>query len=206
MIRAKQGFHSQKPYEFYDSIETMVPKGTYLELFGRDLNSRSGWVTVGDQIDMGMIPYLSKARQEELKQEESFDDEEEDEEDEDSENEEQQNEHAVNEHQKDLQAKPKCKLTSRPDMRKPERCSTKKSEALELRYKNKNKNKNKKKKLRDHKRQAKNEKKRKSNNGEFDSQCDEEDEEEEEEDNDDDGSVFELEACEEKPSKVIKKN
>jgi len=43
-----RGAHSQKPEMFQDLIETVSP-GPYLELFAR--RSRSGWVTIGNDLD-----------------------------------------------------------------------------------------------------------------------------------------------------------
>mmetsp|Transcript_28643 Transcript_28643/g.50939 ORF Transcript_28643/g.50939 Transcript_28643/m.50939 type:complete len:284 (+) Transcript_28643:1500-2351(+) len=41
---------SQKPLEIYERIETLVPGGSYLEIFGRRNNLRAGWVTIGNEL------------------------------------------------------------------------------------------------------------------------------------------------------------
>lgn len=41
---------SQKPEEIYQMIEELVPGGSYLEIFGRRNNLRSGWITIGNEI------------------------------------------------------------------------------------------------------------------------------------------------------------
>ena len=49
IISAKRG-QSQKPNEIYDMIESLVPKGYYLEIFGRRNNLRDGWITIGNEL------------------------------------------------------------------------------------------------------------------------------------------------------------
>lgn len=41
---------SQKPLEVYERIESLVPEGCYLEIFGRRNNLRAGWVTIGNEL------------------------------------------------------------------------------------------------------------------------------------------------------------
>ena len=41
---------SQKPEEIYTLIENLVPKGYYLEIFGRRNNLHDFWVTVGNEL------------------------------------------------------------------------------------------------------------------------------------------------------------
>ena len=50
VILSKRQGHSEKPHEIYDIIETLVPNGAYLELFGRKNNLRNKWVTIGNEI------------------------------------------------------------------------------------------------------------------------------------------------------------
>lgn len=50
VIIAQRRGQSEKPSELYQYIETLVPDGFYLELFGRRNNLRDGWVTVGDEL------------------------------------------------------------------------------------------------------------------------------------------------------------
>ncbi len=40
---------SQKPEKIYELIETICPRGDYLELFGRGNNVRPRWLTVGNE-------------------------------------------------------------------------------------------------------------------------------------------------------------
>jgi len=42
---------SRKPDEIYGLLERLAPKARKLELFGRQHNTRPGWVTVGNQLD-----------------------------------------------------------------------------------------------------------------------------------------------------------
>lgn len=46
---APVGRHSEKPKEFYDLVEKLVPGGPYLELFGR--KKRPGWTVRGDEVE-----------------------------------------------------------------------------------------------------------------------------------------------------------
>jgi mRNA m6A methyltransferase catalytic subunit len=46
---ARRG-QSQKPDELYDMMETLVPGGRYLEIFGRKNNLRDYWMTVGNEL------------------------------------------------------------------------------------------------------------------------------------------------------------
>lgn len=41
---------SQKPEEVYEIAESLVPKGFYLEIFGRRNNLHNGWVTIGNEL------------------------------------------------------------------------------------------------------------------------------------------------------------
>mmetsp|Transcript_23544 Transcript_23544/g.28843 ORF Transcript_23544/g.28843 Transcript_23544/m.28843 type:complete len:524 (-) Transcript_23544:78-1649(-) len=50
VIYAERRGQSQKPTEIYELIERLVPKGFYLEIFGRRNNLRNGWVTVGNEL------------------------------------------------------------------------------------------------------------------------------------------------------------
>jgi mRNA (2'-O-methyladenosine-N6-)-methyltransferase len=50
VIFSERRGQSQKPNEIYDIIEKIVPKGYYLEIFGRRNNLRSNWVTIGNEI------------------------------------------------------------------------------------------------------------------------------------------------------------
>lgn len=47
---SKRRGQSQKPNEIYDLIETLIPNGCYLEIFGRRNNLRNGWVTIGNEL------------------------------------------------------------------------------------------------------------------------------------------------------------
>lgn len=47
---SKRRGQSQKPNDIYHLIETLVPNGNYLEIFGRRNNLRSGWVTIGNEL------------------------------------------------------------------------------------------------------------------------------------------------------------
>eukprot|EP00826_Nyctotherus_ovalis_P037969 TRINITY_DN3513_c0_g1_i3.p1 TRINITY_DN3513_c0_g1~~TRINITY_DN3513_c0_g1_i3.p1 ORF type:complete len:189 (+),score=21.76 TRINITY_DN3513_c0_g1_i3:813-1379(+) len=49
-IFSKRRGQSQKPDEIYDMIETMIPDGYYLEIFGRRNNLRNGWITIGNEL------------------------------------------------------------------------------------------------------------------------------------------------------------
>ena len=51
IIEATVREQSRKPDELYNLIERLFPNGTFLELFGRMHNSRTGWTTVGLEID-----------------------------------------------------------------------------------------------------------------------------------------------------------
>lgn len=48
VIRIRRTKHSEKPKEFYDIIEKMIPNGKYLELFAR--NKRPNWISWGNEI------------------------------------------------------------------------------------------------------------------------------------------------------------
>lgn len=50
VIFAQRRGQSQKPTEIYEYIETLVPNGYYLEIFGRRNNLRNYWVTIGNEI------------------------------------------------------------------------------------------------------------------------------------------------------------
>lgn len=41
---------SRKPDESYSILERLAPYGRKLELFGRKHNTRSGWITLGNQL------------------------------------------------------------------------------------------------------------------------------------------------------------
>ena len=40
---------SQKPYKMYEFVETMVPVGPWLDLWGRWVGQRENWITVGNE-------------------------------------------------------------------------------------------------------------------------------------------------------------
>jgi len=48
VIRSPRTEHSKKPEVVYEMIETMFPKGRYLELFGR--SCRKGWAVWGNEM------------------------------------------------------------------------------------------------------------------------------------------------------------
>jgi len=48
VLKAKRTQHSKKPEEFYELIEKMFPKHSYLELFAR--GKRNGWESWGDEV------------------------------------------------------------------------------------------------------------------------------------------------------------
>jgi N6-adenosine-specific RNA methylase IME4 len=50
---------SQKPFEFYEVIEHIVPEGPYIEFFMREHSKRDNWVGVGDEA----IFYKPKVKQ-----------------------------------------------------------------------------------------------------------------------------------------------
>lgn len=50
VIFSKRRGQSQKPEEIYQLVEALVPKGYYLEIFGRRNNLRDKWVTIGNEI------------------------------------------------------------------------------------------------------------------------------------------------------------
>ena len=50
VIFSQRRGQSQKPEEIYEMVETLLPNGCYLEIFGRRNNLRNGWVTVGNEI------------------------------------------------------------------------------------------------------------------------------------------------------------
>lgn len=41
---------SQKPDEIYEVVESLIPNGYYIEIFGRRNNLHNGWVTVGNEL------------------------------------------------------------------------------------------------------------------------------------------------------------
>lgn len=47
---AEKRCQSQKPAEFYDMVEAVIPEGYYLEVFGRRNNLRNGWTSIGNQL------------------------------------------------------------------------------------------------------------------------------------------------------------
>jgi len=49
-IFSKRRGQSQKPDEIYEMIETLVPDGYYLEIFGRRNNLRNSWITIGNEL------------------------------------------------------------------------------------------------------------------------------------------------------------
>ena len=50
LIFAPRELQSQKPNVLYEYLESNCPKGSYLECFGRSMNLRPFWVTVGHQV------------------------------------------------------------------------------------------------------------------------------------------------------------
>jgi mRNA m6A methyltransferase catalytic subunit len=50
VIFAERRGQSQKPEELYEIIETLLPTGSYLEIFGRRNNCRSLWTTIGNEL------------------------------------------------------------------------------------------------------------------------------------------------------------
>jgi len=50
VIFSERRGQSQKPNEIYELIETLVPNGYYLEIFGRRNNLRNRWVTIGNEL------------------------------------------------------------------------------------------------------------------------------------------------------------
>lgn len=49
-IFSKRRGQSQKPDEIYGMIESLMPEGCYLEIFGRRNNLRNGWITIGNEL------------------------------------------------------------------------------------------------------------------------------------------------------------
>lgn len=50
VIFSQRRGQSQKPNEIYDMVETLVPNGFYLEIFGRRNNLHPNWVTIGNEL------------------------------------------------------------------------------------------------------------------------------------------------------------
>jgi len=50
VIFSERRGQSQKPNEIYSLIESLVPQGYYLEIFGRRNNLRNKWVTIGNEL------------------------------------------------------------------------------------------------------------------------------------------------------------
>jgi mRNA (2'-O-methyladenosine-N6-)-methyltransferase len=50
LIFSRRRGQSQKPEEVYDLVESLIPNGYYLEIFGRRNNLRDYWVTIGNEI------------------------------------------------------------------------------------------------------------------------------------------------------------
>lgn len=50
VIFSERRGQSQKPEELYTLIESLVPNGRYLEIFGRKNNLRNFWVTIGNEL------------------------------------------------------------------------------------------------------------------------------------------------------------
>ena len=50
VIMSERRGQSQKPEELYEVIESVVPDGRYLEIFGRKNNLRNYWVTIGNEL------------------------------------------------------------------------------------------------------------------------------------------------------------
>ena len=51
IIQSPRGRTHEKPVEFYEIIEQLVPDGNYLEIFGRRNNVRTKWTTVGNDFE-----------------------------------------------------------------------------------------------------------------------------------------------------------
>jgi len=49
-MAAEKRCQSQKPAQFYDMVEAIVPNGYYCEVFARRNNLRNGWVSLGNQL------------------------------------------------------------------------------------------------------------------------------------------------------------
>ena len=43
------GLPSQKPFDLYELIERIVPRGPYIEIFARKVNWREEWVSCGNE-------------------------------------------------------------------------------------------------------------------------------------------------------------
>lgn len=56
IIYSERRGQSQKPEEIYELIESLVPNGKYLEIFGRKNNLRNFWVTVGNEVTGQGLP------------------------------------------------------------------------------------------------------------------------------------------------------
>ena len=50
VIFSERRGQSQKPNKIYELVETIMPGGCYLEIFGRRNNLRKGWVTIGNEL------------------------------------------------------------------------------------------------------------------------------------------------------------
>ncbi|GBF91502.1 hypothetical protein Rsub_04242 [Raphidocelis subcapitata] len=54
VIVSERRGQSQKPEEIYDLIEALVPAGCYLEIFARRNNLRNFWVSIGNEVGVGL--------------------------------------------------------------------------------------------------------------------------------------------------------
>ena len=59
LILSEVKLTNQKPVDAYRLIEKLIPNARYLELFGRKVNVRNNWVTIGD--DFYFTPGVSRA-------------------------------------------------------------------------------------------------------------------------------------------------
>jgi len=50
IIFAERRGQSQKPEKMYEIMESLVPGGLYLEIFGRRNNLRDCWFTIGNEL------------------------------------------------------------------------------------------------------------------------------------------------------------
>ena len=59
VVQASVRITNQKPTEIYMLIETLLPGARLLELFGRKVNARNYWITIGD--DFFFTPGVPRA-------------------------------------------------------------------------------------------------------------------------------------------------
>ena len=61
VIVEERGIQSQKPNELYVRIERAIPGGTFMELFARNHNVRSGWISLGEELEHTTSRFVSVA-------------------------------------------------------------------------------------------------------------------------------------------------